>query len=202
MERPEGPQPPLTDAQKCEHFLLRNIRYHEDRETFFGRVNRFMSFFVLMSGLGTVAALAGKMPDWAKVDPAVIAALTSTVGALQLVFGFTRLEAQHADLRRQFLRLLTELAESDSGAILKKGRALLTGELPTYFAINALAYNAAQARFDRPIAYSLRVRLWQRILGHFMRFAGSSFPRNEEVQADRARRREAFQRWLMSLRTK
>ncbi len=159
-----------------------------------------MSFFVLMSGLGTVAALAGRLPYWAKIDPAVIAALTSTVGALQLVFGFTRLEAQHADLRRQFLRLLTEMSDGDHAAVMKKGRALLTGELPTYFVINALAYNAAQARFDRPVEYNLRVTLRQRVFGHILRFAGTQFPRLEEVRADRARRREALKRWMQSLR--
>lgn len=163
---------------------------------FLGRLVRFFSFFTLMSGLGTVAALAGKLPDWAKVDPAVIAAATSGVGAIQLVFGFTRLENQHADLRKQFLRLLSEMDGADYPAIMKKARALLTGEPPGYIAVNALAYNAAQRRFDRPFEYNLRVRLWQRVTRHVFRFSGTDFPRYEEVWAKRAERWARLRRRL------
>ncbi|MCJ2098626.1 hypothetical protein [Methylobacterium sp. E-046] len=186
----------LTERQICEHFLLRNVRYQEDRETYFRRLNRFMSFFTLMSGLGTIAALAGKLPEYAKVDPAVIAAATSTVGALQLVFGFARTEGLHADLRRQFLRLLAEIEDGDYKGVQKKGRALLTGEPPGYFAVNALAYNAAQARFDRPVAYNKRVRLWQRLTRNMFRFTDTTFPRYEDVWAKRAARWQAMLRIL------
>ena len=60
--------------------------------------------------------------------------------------------------------------------------------------MNTLAYNAAQARFDRPFKYNKRVRLWQRWLRHIIRFSGTQFPRYEDIWERRAQRRAALWR--------
>lgn len=183
MGQPEGPPPPLTDEQKCRFSLLKNVRYHEDREGHFAWINRALDLFVLVSGLGTVVALSDLLPPWAQVDGRWIAAATSVVGAVQLVFALSRREALHADLRRRFLALLADLDAENVKDTGRRMRALFGDEPPTFHAVDKLAYNAAMTALDRPPASMIVVTRSQRLWRNWRRYEGVHFPRAGEVRA-------------------
>ncbi|WP_156467695.1 hypothetical protein [Methylobacterium sp. Leaf91] len=183
MGRSEKPTPPLTDEQRCRFSLLKNVRYHEDREGHFAWINRALDLFVLVSGLGTVVALSDLLPPWARVDGRWIAAATSVVGAVQLVFALGRREALHADLRRRFLALLADLDAENAKDTGRRMRALFGDEPPTFHAVDKLAYNAAMTALDRPAASMIVVTPSQRIWRNWRRYEGVQFPRVGDAQA-------------------
>ncbi len=170
---------PLTPSEACEISLLRNIRYHEDREAHFAWMNRALDLFVLVSGLATVVTLSDLLPGKLQIDGRWIAALTSVIGAVQLVFGLGRREALHADLRRRFLALLAEHEDGRETEITRRMRALYGDEPPTFHAADALAYNAAQLALDRPRSTLLRIRWHQRLLRNWRRYEGVTFERSQ-----------------------
>lgn len=153
---------------------MRNIRYHEDREGFFYRLNRSFELVVLMFGLATVAALTTWLPAGAAP---FIAAAVSVVGALQLVLGLSRREHLHADLRRRFIALYAELTDATCADIQRRMLAMLPEEPPTYHAVDALAYNDAMAAFDRPERHHKVVPWSARLLRHLRHYRPTSFKR-------------------------
>lgn len=173
----------LTPTDRCRISLLRNVRYHEDREAHFAWVNKALDLFTLVSGLGTVIALSDLLPHGFQVDGRWIAALTSVVGAVQLVFGLTRREALHSDLRRRFLALLVELDDDTVKQIDGRMKALYGDEPPTFHAVDALAYNAAQSALDRPKGTLRVVSGWQKAMRNWRRFEGVRFPEKGDMKA-------------------
>lgn len=167
----------LDDRDRCEIGLLRNVYYHEERAAFFARINRAIDFFILVSGLATVATLSNLLPGWLQIDGRIIAAAVSIVGALQLVFRFNNSEQIHTYLRKRFLELHADLADGDEVIIARRSRTLYPEEPPTYHAVDAIAYNAAMRAFHRPEPELLAVRWWHKLLRNFVRFSPNSFPR-------------------------
>lgn len=182
LESAQGSEKELTDAEACEISLLHNIRYHEDREAHFAFWNRLLDFFVLVSGLGTVIALSDMLPTYFQFDGRIIAAATSVIGAIQLIVGLAKKEHVHGDLRRRFLALHAEFADSTPAEIRRKMRALVAEEPPTYHAVDALAYNFAQAALDRPERYLKVVTTRQRLLRNWRRYVDTPFPRRCEIE--------------------
>lgn len=161
---------PLTDIAKLRITLLRNVRYHEDREGYFGCTNRAMSFGVVMTG---TAAFAAFSRDRAAGWGVAISVLTSAIGAIQLVFRRTTQEHLHASMRKSFLGLLAELNDSNVAAIRTKADLLYRDELPTFYACDAIAFNAAQRALGRKTY--LVVPWWARCVRHWWRFTDWDF---------------------------
>lgn len=167
---------PLTDVQRCEISLLRNIYYHEDRAAHFARINRGMDLLILVAGLATVVALSDLLPGWLQVDGRWIAAAVSVAGAVNLVFRLGSLEHLHAYLRRRFLEIHADLqGGADLKSVAQKMRALYPEEPPTYHAVDAIAFNAAMRALRRPEKHLLDVSGLARVLRHCSRRSPNDF---------------------------
>jgi hypothetical protein len=186
LEPAEEPAKPLSEAEACEISLLRNIRYHEDREGHFALLNRLLDFFVLVSGLGAVIALSDLLPEAIRIDGRYIAAATSVIGAIQLVAGLSKMEHIHGDLRRRFLALHADLTESNVADIRRQMRLLYPDEPPTFHAVDAVAYNFAQSALGRPERFLKVVTPTQRLLRNWRRYVDTPFPRRGEVESKAA----------------
>lgn len=190
-DRLEPTEEALTPFIELRITLLRNIRYHEDREGFFTLWNRILTAFVLLSG--TAVFVAAVHADSPSATTQAIAIGTTLIGVVQLVFDLPRKQFLHESLRVRFLELHSE-ATASNVEITKVAAARLYGqEPPTYYAVDALAFNAAMQSLGRNPAYARRVNLLQRRLRHRLRFANARFPERGATDA----RDGWFRRWLL-----
>jgi hypothetical protein len=175
LEPAEGSEQTLTRADVLRISLLRNIRYHEDREGYFGWTNRMMSLIVLFTGTASFAAFQSTSPSFKEWAP-WIGVLTSLIGGLQLVNRRAALEHQHGTLRKQFLGLHAEVKDDDVSVDLVRSKAaqLYKDEPPTYCACDAIAFNAAMRAHERRTFLQVSPRA--RLLRHICRFAHTRFP--------------------------
>lgn len=162
----------LTPRQSLTITLLRNIRYHEDRQAWFTLLNGCLNLAVLLSGTGVVATLTTKHHGWSRD----IAILTAVIGATQLIFDLSRRQFQHERLRAGFLELYTTLTDANVAEVRLSAGKLYGEEPPTFFAVDTLAFNAAQKALGRPASTLRRVTLRQRLLKNVVRFTDTAFP--------------------------
>lgn len=85
----------------------RSVRYHLRREGFFGVLHRWTAFLSVLTSSAAAAAIFAKEPDIALW----FAFLVSLISGADLVLGFAKMEGQHADLRRRFIDVLSQLQE-------------------------------------------------------------------------------------------
>ena len=172
-----SPERPLTPVEAMRISLLRNVRYHEDREGHFGLWNRLGSLFVLLSGTASFAAFSNTFVDqrWAPW----IGVFTTLIGGVQLVFRRAALEYQHGTLRKSFLGLTAELKDDNVDAVRAKADRLYRDEPPTFYACDAIAYNAAMDAFGRRTYRE--VTFWQRRLRHWWRFEAGVFEEKRQL---------------------
>ena len=163
----------LSDRDRLRITLLRNVRYNEDRQAFFVTLNGLLNLGVLMSGTGVVATLTTRHQGWSRD----IAILTAVIGAVQLIFDFGRRQYLHESLRARFLGLLAKLREDNITEIRGEADAIYSEEPPTYYAVDALAFNAAQKALRRPLETLKVVTRWQRVFKDVRRFTDTDFKR-------------------------
>jgi hypothetical protein len=172
----------LSERDALRITLVRNARYHEDRERFFARIHRVAMFIVVVSGTATFA--------FVKAAP-VLAGIITLVGLIDLVFDVSGKARLHASLRR---RVYDVLAQSEDGGrsveqLREQAVRIYADEPPTMYAVNALAYNAAMLAFDRPQKYLFKINLYYRLLRNWFSFASVKFKTYDEVEAELSRSR-------------
>ncbi len=173
-----GPEAPerqtMTPELALEMRLLRNLRYHEDRQGHFDAWNRWINFAVLALGSTAAATALSTHPHVAVYGGALAAA----AGAAQLVFDFGGKARTHLELRRSFARLYAKSVQA--GADVEALHAEMTGlyadEPELFHAVNAMAYNAAELSYGRSRDELLKVAPWRAVLRHYLRFDPANFP--------------------------
>lgn len=80
-----------------------SIRYHTRRAVFFGNIHRAVKFFSILSATAAAAAVAKSIENVSTEIVLVSAAVISAVNALDLLIGFSTMEAKHFGLRNSFI---------------------------------------------------------------------------------------------------
>ncbi|WP_156911849.1 hypothetical protein [Kaistia adipata] len=154
----------LSPAEELQFELIRNARYHEDRERFFDGVHRWLMFAVVVAGTAAFANLAGQN----RTVGIFVALLTTIAGLADLVFDLSGKARTHGSMRRLSFALLGEL---EGGADLRSIKArLLTsyGDEPApNGTAGACAYNAAMLAMGRPSEHLFAIGPWRRRFRHF-----------------------------------
>ncbi|HFD16300.1 MAG TPA: hypothetical protein ENJ38_08360 [Rhodospirillales bacterium] len=170
------------DLQAIRFNVLRNALYHQARRRFLERVSRILNFAIIMLGTGAVAAAIPRFGVSAWIGVAVAA-----IGALQLVYDFSRRAAEHASLQRDYFRLLAEIEEketADPGDIARWRAAMLrlsADEPPVLKAVDAIAYNAAADAMELPEGERLLVPMRVKAIAHLFGFDDHRFVKRAEV---------------------
>jgi len=164
----------MTPELALEMRLLRNLRYHEDRQGHFDAWNRRVNFAVLALGSAAAATALSTHPHLAVYGGAFAAA----AGAAQLVFDFGGKARTHLELRRSFARLYAKSvrAGADVQALHAEMTSLYADEPELFHAVNAMAYNAAELSYGRSRDDLLKVAPWRAALRHYLRFDPADFP--------------------------
>jgi hypothetical protein len=156
---------------------MRNAIYHTARRYFLDRVNRGLTFIVILAGAGVIGQLGSKLgitDQWL----AVIATVAATI---QLVFDFGVKARDHEFLQRRFYELIADVAQNPAPneADVARWRAdlqrLYAEEPPPLRALDAIAYNAACDSIGKSHC-RVRVTLWQSLMRHLYPFNGTFFP--------------------------
>ncbi len=162
---------------------LRNALYHTGRRLAFERWNRLFSFLVILFGATAFADLSRQVPGLTVAAGAAVA----IIGALQLVFDFSRLASEHKVLQRDYYAMLGEIEETpapdaDKIAAWRGRLARLAGdEPPVLRARDAKAYNdAIDALGTYPETERLDIPCWHRIAGGVLAFEGYNYRKKSE----------------------
>jgi hypothetical protein len=172
---------PLSELDELRITLLRNARYHEDRERFFVRLHKGAMFIVVSSSTATLAFVR---------SAPLFAGLITLAGLLDLVFDVSGKARLHASLRGRVYAVLaqTENKSCDIAKLKELAVQVYADEPPTMHAVNAVAYNGAMEAFDRPKKYQLEIGFWPRALRHLHSFGTTQFPTREDAETARAGR--------------
>lgn len=153
---------------------LRNARYHEDRESFFSFAHKGAMFVVVASGTAAFASV--------KAQP-TLAAVITLAALIDLVFDVSGKARLHASIRRRIYDVLAQAEDEQRSLARLKEQAvrIYADEPPCMHAVNAIAYNAAMAAFERPKGHQLQVNWWQRLTRHFWPWSGTKFVTFDEI---------------------
>ncbi|SDE90925.1 hypothetical protein [Limimaricola pyoseonensis] len=161
-----------VDLQRFE--LLRSALYHEDREDWYGRYSRMITFIVLLLGSSAVAAFGADHEIFGQIAGAMIAVLSG----IALVWDMGGRMQAHAVLKRRFFWLMAEIERGRAPhAIMAEATLIYADEPPAMCAVNAVAHNRAGRNiygddFDR-VALCWR----QRTFRHWHAFRSLEEPR-------------------------
>lgn len=176
----------LTKLDVARMRALRNGIYHSMRRSFYERWERILNFLVLALGTATAAEL---LNTWCGPNGTmVLGAMTAAVGAFQLVWGLGTKARDHAVLQGKFYSLVARAeaatgdAERHAAEIEKELSQLYGEETTTMYAVNALAYNAAQSANGRPLSTHLPVNWLERRVANVFAFKPDYF-RPKDVSA-------------------
>jgi hypothetical protein len=161
----------LTPEQALEFELVRNARYHEDRERFFDTVHRWTMFFVVLLGTAAFGDLFGQNR--------ILAALAAMAGLVDLVFDVSGKARAHAQLRRHSFELLASLQDGGNVGQVQSRLTATYGEEPNpNGTVGCLAYNAANEALGRDRLDQFSIGRWRRLFRHFM-------PRSDDLKTFR-----------------
>jgi hypothetical protein len=168
-----------TKVSDIKFDAMRNAMYHSWRKGFLDRLNRVLSFVVIVAGATAFSDLASQF-GFARGSQ-LLAGIAALAGALQLVFDFGVQAREHDFLQRRFYELvaeITECASSDDASLAKwEGHLFrLYAEEPAMMrALDAMAYNAASESIgasDKRVV----VTWYQTILSQVWPFNHADFP--------------------------
>lgn len=167
----------LNERELFRISLVRNAHYHEDRERFFARLHRVAMFVVVASGTASFA--------FVKATP-FFAGLITLAGLVDLVFDVSGKARLHASLRRRIYDVLAQTEDESRtvGQLKEQAVRIYADEPPCMHAVNALAYNAAMAAFNRPQKYLFKIDPFYRFMRHWCSFASVKFKTHEEIQIE------------------
>jgi len=166
----------MADCGHVRFNVVRNALYHEARQLVLERINRVFSLIIILLGTGAVLSV---LTSWLPTE--LIGATVATIGALQLVFDFSRRACEHAHLKRAYYELLAEIDENPNATEEQctswhaKMVRLTAQEPPTLKALDAIAYNDAADALELPEDDRLIIPWYCRIFAHFWRFNGMRF---------------------------
>jgi hypothetical protein len=173
----------LSEQDKLKISLIRNARYHEDRERFFAGVHRWIMAFVIVGGVLTVASF---MQQWPLMI-AIAGVGVTLAGTLDLAFNVDGSARLHAALKHRVYALLAQ-AEDDEIPVekLREQAALVyADEPPCMHAVNAVAYNGAMLAAGRPEKYLFKIDGWHRFWRNVFAFASTEFKTYEEIELEK-----------------
>jgi hypothetical protein len=182
QEGATGAETTLTPREDLVIELLRNARYHEDRERFFARIHRTAMFVTVASGTATFA--------WLKTEPWTapwFVGLITLAGLLDLVFDVSGKARLHASLRRRVYDVLaqTEDPSRNVESLREQAVRVYADEPPCMHAANIIAFNGAMESLHRPRRYLYKINWYHRLLRHVWPFASTRFKTFAEIEAAR-----------------
>ncbi|MCX5495775.1 hypothetical protein OSH11_13760 [Kaistia dalseonensis] len=155
----------LSSREKLQINLTRNGLYHEDRERFYDGVQRWTMFLVVVAGSAAVFNLAAMNVAVASI----VAAATTALGLVDLVFNVSGKARIHGELRLLSFTLLGELdAGGDEVSINSRLIASYGKEPVSNGTVGALAYNNAMNAYGRPVAATFYISPQRRFWRHFL----------------------------------
>ena len=166
----------MTNYEQVRFNVVRNAMYHEARQLWLERINRIFSLLVILLGTGAVISV---VKNW--LAPEYLGAAVAFIGALQLVFDFSRRAAEHAHLKRAYFDLLAEITEQTNADEERCAKwwadmvRITAQEPPVLKALDALAYNDAADALELPEEERLHVPWYAKLLAHVWRFNGMRF---------------------------
>ena len=128
-------------ANNAHHKLLfgvrRSIRYHSKRQAFFERIDRWLTFALLLLGSGSALSI---LQDYKAVGLAV-----TCISSLKLVFAFGSKANRHAQFVKDFTRLEKRLYGDESAetvaAVTRERLDIESAEPPVMHVLNDLCHN-------------------------------------------------------------
>ncbi|MGO2009262.1 hypothetical protein [Vreelandella alkaliphila] len=149
-------------------YVVRNIRYHSRRASFFGYWHRLTAF------VGVVFGSSAAISFFASGSPKIASALAAVVvifSAIDLVVGAASRESLHNELRRRWVALQRRF-ESDglSHELQIEKRSIEMDEPPELPIVELQAYNDASLSILGKEAHEhlITFKLWQKLLGQVM----------------------------------
>ena len=95
-----------------QHNLLfgvrRSVRYHARRRRFFDRLGKFITFFTVVTGVGTVTTLLAE----SKIATLVCGLLVAVFSTIDLVVGCAESARRHSDLAWDFTQLESQMVKA------------------------------------------------------------------------------------------
>lgn len=174
--RSEGNQAPGTKTAEINAFrvdCLMNGKYHAAREAYLNLVHRWIMFFVILVGTGTVLDALSNEP----VTKGWLGVLSAALGSIDLVFDLSNRACAHAQLKRDYYDLLADVIEGST--TIEKANAKImrisSNEEPPFTALIALSWNEAQEIVYGDDAYAYTMPRFHQWFKNMMMFTGRKY---------------------------
>lgn len=167
------------------HFdALRNAIYHTARKGFLDRLNRLLSFIIVVAGTTAVGDFGAKIFTNGSIFASMqlYAAIAALAGSAQLVFDFGGAARTHEFLQHQYYELVAKVSETvaPSEDTIAKWKAdlhrLYASETMPMRALDSLAYNAALESLAPNNDHRIKVKWFQVLLAQYWAFNDAEFP--------------------------
>jgi hypothetical protein len=166
------------------HFdALRNAIYHTARKGFLDRLNRSLSFIVVLAGTTAVGDFAARLgASGVFGDIKFYAAVAALAGTAQLVFDFGGAAQKHEFLQREYYDLIAKISETNKPTEADVARwdaelhRTYAEETPPMRALDSIAYNAAKESLNPFKGSRIRVRWYHVLFAQLWQFNDSEFP--------------------------
>lgn len=166
-----GPSTAKIDAFRVE--CLMNGKYHAAREAYLNLAHRWIMFFVILVGTGTVLDALSSDP----ITKGWLGVLSAALGSIDLVFDLSNRACAHAQLKRDYYDLLADVIEGST--TIEKANAKImrisSGEEPPFTALIALSWNEAQEIVYGDDAYAYTMPPFHRFFKNMWPFAGRKY---------------------------
>lgn len=158
--------------------------YHEEREEFLGLASRAFNFLVVVFGSAAFAAIAAGDAGWAGQAAAFS---TTVIAAAQLVFDFPGKIRTHVDLRRRNTQIGADatVKGADIGELNHQYILASADSPPTFFALEAEAYNHAQLAIGQSENTLLYIPWWHRVTKNVFRHSTTNYRYRSEIEAEK-----------------
>lgn len=88
--------------------VQRSVRYHDRRLRFYELLHKQTTAFSLVLGSATIAGILGSFPG-GKQTALICAGIVTVLSAFDLIMGFSAKAGLHANLRRRFIQLESDM---------------------------------------------------------------------------------------------
>ena len=144
-----SPQPTENERwYKLWFAISKSIRYHNYRRRFYGSLDSFLTFCILLAGSANITlALNATAPPW------IPGIFVTVFASIKLAFQISTKTTVHTDLYRRFIQLEKRVhSKSESIENLHRERlSIEADEPPIYQALNRLCHNEVlrtEGRFE------------------------------------------------------
>jgi hypothetical protein len=132
---------PASAIETVRFDLLRSAIYHDMRQRFFSRVEKFALFLTVVLASGAIAAFGSQFPVIGQAAGVAVAVVSSA----QLVWNYGGSARDHEELRRRFYHLLAQAEDGSlsAGELTNKMTLVFADEPPLIGRTNRAAHNIA-----------------------------------------------------------